>query len=132
MEEAVTFSQVPSLGLPLAKQIEGIVHLFQDHADRLDAEALLLIGSCSTGQATYRSDVDLLVILRDPPLTYDRVQKLRDLFDTLGMPELPLPVQIQFILPTAFETKEPAMATALKMAIALWEKPGFNFQRRLT
>ncbi len=87
-----------------------------------EAEGVLLTGSCSRGEATYRSDIDLLVVLKAGPLNYERVQKLRDCADRAfesDQASLVLKLEIHFVLPSVFETQEPAMIEAIRLSQVL-------------
>lgn len=85
---------------------------------------VLVIGSVSRGEATYRSDVDLLVILRQGPLNYARVQDLRRrLEEEVISGSEGLEVQAQFVLPGVHQTTEPAMRQALREAWPLISAP---------
>src|ERR1700733_10849189 len=110
------YSRVPSLIPLLHRQIQGLKDHFPDMRDIL---GVMLTGSCSSGQATYRSDVDLLVILRDGPLNFGRVREIRDTIE-MGYRKQnraeflndPLPIQITVVLKSVFSTSEPAMKEA--------------------
>ena len=122
------YSQVPSLQEPLSLQIVGIAKQFPISSK---IRGVALIGSCSIGQATYRSDVDLLVIVGAQQLTYSDVVKMRDEvenhFESKGFAELcsnPLPIQVTVVLESVFLTEEPAMRDALKTAIPLFDPNG--------
>ncbi len=124
------FTSIPSLKDPLQQQIQNLqagLARFQDE----NVAGILLIGSCSRGEATYRSDIDLLLILNEAQLKYDRVQEIRNSvelhFQRMGCQELletPLPVQLTVVLKSVFTTQEPAMIEALQRAIVLWERDG--------
>ena len=93
---------------------------------------VLLIGSTSRGMATYRSDIDLLVVLKDGDLHFGRVQNLRDHLDhaLADVADTPLPIHANFVLPSVIDTKEPAMQRALLSAIILWD-PSLELYRQL-
>ena len=120
------WTHVPSLSDPLDEQIRGIERGFPP--DVLEqAEGVLLTGSASRGEATYRSDLDLLVVLRQPPLSYERVVALRRRIEEAmpeGALERPLAADIHFILPSAFATEEKAMSAALNNAVILLDPMG--------
>lgn len=123
----ISYTQVPSLVSILEGEIESIrqtlLHIFTDS----EIMGCLLIGSCSRGEATYRSDIDLLIVLCEGPLTYSRVRDLRDRFDekwAASQGTSPLHCELHFVLRSVFETKEPAMRKALLTAISLIDKMG--------
>lgn len=129
------WSRVPSLRGPLKAQIDAlgreVTPILQDSTT--DALGVLLTGSCSRGEATYRSDVDLLVVLATAPLNYSRVRTLRDRFEarlSRAAQESPLACEIHFVLSSVFETREPAMRGALKEAKVLSDPTG-ELARRL-
>ncbi len=72
-----TYSRVESLQPLLADQVLNIAERLKVAPLMQEILGVLLTGSCARGEATYRSDIDFLVILRDPPLNYSRVTKLR-------------------------------------------------------
>ena len=82
---AVNLLKLPLLQPKLLTEINSLSQAFASSrkvAILRQVESILLIGSCSRGQATYRSDIDLLVILKEGPLTYTRVRQLRDIFES--------------------------------------------------
>lgn len=113
-------SQVPSLNPKLEKVLEDLRKKFPANLLPL-LDSVLLIGSASRGAATYRSDLDLLVVLREGPLQFERVRSLRDQFEREWLQHIqsPLPFQVNFVLPSVRSTQEPAMRDALTKAIML-------------
>lgn len=120
------YTAVASLERPLKKEIELIGFELERHLSQLNALGVLLTGSCSEGKATYRSDIDLLVLVKEGPLTYGQVCKLREQVERVLGPkkQMPLPVEVHFVLPSVFETKEPAMKKALAAAQKLCDPSG--------
>ncbi len=112
------FSNVPSLQGPLEEEIKKLATFLKEEFDAI-AFGSLLIGSCSRGDANYRSDVDILVVLKEGPLKYERVVKLRGAFDSRATLGEPLGYQLNFVLSDVFETEEPAMREALRKAVIL-------------
>ncbi len=127
--EKARFSSVASLEPKLRKQIENIATRLPKLLPENEVWGCLLIGSCSRGAATFRSDIDLLFILKSPPLDYERVSKLRDGLEKQWDQD-PLPIQCTFVLENVFSTSEPAMQQALKSAWVLWDVEG-RIQRGL-
>ncbi len=120
-----SFTKVPTLIPLLDYQMEEIKKNFPRDLEIVGA---LLIGSCSSGTATYRSDIDILVVLKEGRLTYDRVKNIRDQFEShfqgIGKEELlnkPLPVEITVVMSSVFSTIEPAMKGALSIAHILYD-----------
>ena len=81
--------------------------------------------------ATYRSDIDLLVILKEGKLDYGRVKQIRDEierhFSSVGAENVlrsPLPVECTVVLRSVFRTIEPAMKEALNFAVILSDFTG--------
>jgi hypothetical protein len=91
----------------------------------------LLVGSCASGKATYRSDVDVLVILKAAPLIYSRICALRDRFDQAWQKTGPLDCHLNFVLTNVFETSDPAMKHALHGAVTLTCHGGAELNKRL-
>jgi predicted nucleotidyltransferase len=122
------FTKVPSLGPLLDRQISELKR-FLPHLK--EVKGILLSGSCARGEATYRSDIDLLIILENGPLNYSRVQQIRDNIEQgliaqskADLLDAPLPVQITVVLDSVFSTSEPAMRDALKSALILVNPEG--------
>jgi predicted nucleotidyltransferase len=119
----MTFSSVKSLQPQVASQIAAVKATFV--ACRWpDVVALLLIGSCAEGTATYRSDIDFLVVMKTSfPLTYSQVVAYRDQIEqamnTRQVPEC-LPCQFTFVLETVRLSDEPAMTAALRKSVTLY------------
>ncbi len=120
-----SFSSVPTLQPLLAEQIIALQKLLPSLQM---VEAIYLVGSCSRSTATYRSDIDLLVVLNVKKLTFTTVQAIRDefenYFETIGHANLlvlPLPIQITVVLDSVFATTEPAMLQALEKALPLFD-----------
>lgn len=109
------------------RQVINIQTAFKNahQSDRLgEIDAVLLIGSCSIGEATFRSDIDLLVVLRNGPLHYGRVKEIRDRIEEAVLSEFllkPLPIQLTVVLRSVFDTTEPAMLKALQLSQTLFE-----------
>lgn len=122
----VRYTAVASLTPLLETQVSSLIKVLPVVFSPNESMGALLIGSCSRGQATYRSDLDILVILQTGSLTYSRVQSLRDQFEQCWSKSNagPLPCQINFVLPTVFETSEPAMQNALRDAVILHDSGG--------
>lgn len=126
------FTSVPSLIEPLRTQIRGLVSGLRSYSDPR-VSGIVLTGSCSRGEATYRSDVDLLVILGLGPgaLNYSVTREIRDSieshFKRLDADELlrqPLPVEVTVVLESVFETQEPAMLDALNKCLLIQDYSG--------
>lgn len=118
------FTKVPSLKSALSGQIEAIEEELPAIAHKLLVSEVLLIGSCASGTATYRSDIDLLFVLKSGSLNYSRVKKLRDILEqSLGKSaEHPLRCQANFVLHSVYDTQEPAMKRALQEATLLYKE----------
>jgi len=119
----MAFTQVPSLIAPLQSQIEALRAGIPTGLVKNEILGVLLIGSASRGEATYRSDVDLLFVLKEAPLNYQRTVSLKRQIEP-SLRQEPLPVQLQFVLPSVFETTERAMREALARAIILIDPTG--------
>ena len=127
------WTTVPSLQQLLDRQIKLLAERFNGGLLVDEIKGVLLTGSCSRGSATYRSDVDLLVILQAGPLKFSRVSALRDAIETAIPIETlssPLRVEFHFVLGSVFETSEPAMREALAAAETLVDLDG-NLRRSL-
>ena len=119
------YTQIPSLRESLGKQLNELSSLFP----RISSiDAVLLIGSCSVGKATYRSDIDLLIILGEEKITYDKVVLIRNQieehFTKLGRPDLlsqPLPSQITVVGKSVVSTQEPEMRRAITHSIPIFD-----------
>lgn len=112
-------TKVPSLREPLEAQIRALTSSFPNAPGIM---RLYLFGSCARGEATYRSDVDLLAVQMEAP-TFARVAAIRDFveaaFAKSGMASVlssPLPVQIQAIAEASEDrfTRESAPAILLR------------------
>lgn len=116
-------TQVPSLVGPLSEQLSAICGHVPGFSVEVEAERVLLTGSCARGEATWRSDVDLLVVLRLGPLTYSRVRSVRDAFDARvgALSDRPLPVQVSVMLAETLADPDPGTKLALRDAIAMIE-----------
>ena len=84
---------------------------------RKHAEKIVLFGSCAQGTDTAKSDIDLLVIVRDKPAAHKAAQKIK------------LSRSVQWVFKTPQEyvilnDKEPVFAAELSRGIQLWE--GFD------
>jgi predicted nucleotidyltransferase len=126
MERFPPLTSVPSLAGKLEAQLRSLREALAAASIAGEFQEVLVIGSVSRGEATYRSDIDLLFILREGPLNYSRVQDLRDRLEHQVLEkvsERALPVQAQFVLPSVRETREPAMRSALKAAWPLLHRP---------
>jgi predicted nucleotidyltransferase len=127
------FTTVKSLTQPLEQQICTLAAGFTPGLLEGEIEGVLLSGSCARGEATHRSDIDLLVVLKSGPLNYSRVQRLRDALEEAIPAETlsaPLQVNFQFVLASVFETQEPAMAQALVEARILVDPRGSLGRKR--
>lgn len=117
-------TSIPSLLEPLRKEIFLLCDLFINNTHP-EITAVLLFGSCARGSATYRSDVDLLVILCGSQLTYSKVQEIRDWCEKnieAKLTQKPLPLQITVVLECVFRTTEPGMKQALQEALYIYKK----------
>lgn len=117
------FTQVTSLRPKLEKQVRQVAKAFADSKQN-DWVALILIGSASEGQATYRSDLDFLVIVSpDRPLNYGQVVAWRDELERLlakkGV-DSTLPCQFNFVKDSVRHSVEPAMRQALAGGLVLF------------
>ncbi len=122
---AASYTTVPSLVIPLNEQIKRLKKRALDFIQKGSylLRGVLLIGSCSRGTATYRSDIDLLFVLSaSSELTYGFVKKIRDDFEEGE--ETPLPVQVTVVRETVFDTDEPAMKQALRESEVLADLSG--------
>ena len=106
---------------------------------KADILSVLLLGSCSRGTATYRSDIDILVVIDGEILNYGVVIANRDWIEAefekkaqLSTLTQPLEVQFTIVLKSVFNTSEPAMRDALSHAIVLADPRHLfkNFQER--
>lgn len=125
-----TYSTVPSLQPKLAEQIETLHGAFAKTFPQ-SVLGCYLIGSCARGEATYRSDIDLLAVINKPTPQFSDVQEIRDHFEQslakLGFDSLarePLPVQISIVGTTVFATQDPAMLQNLLEGIILFDPNG--------
>jgi predicted nucleotidyltransferase len=108
------YTKVKSLVRPLLEQITKIQYVLSQYKQSHFVGALLF-GSCSRGQATYRSDIDIMLIFAQDDLNFSFVQKTRDqaewFFAAHKMSEAlcePLQVEFQVVRNTIFNSKEPA------------------------
>lgn len=121
------WTTITSLQEPLNTQIEQLKNHFPTGLLGTTIEGVLIIGSVSRAVATYRSDLDILAVLCQPPLTYGRTVDLRDKIEKVipsAVLSHPLPVQLHFILPAAFDTGEKAMFDALRSSFILLDIGG--------
>lgn len=125
MGRAGHYSEVASLEARLCLQIRGLSKVFAEAA-LPEAIAVLLVGSCATGRANYRSDVDLLVVVGDDcKLTYGQVVRWRDQVEAaIAKQAIPavLPWQFNFVKKSVRQTTEPAMRQALSEAEVLFSR----------
>lgn len=122
-----TWTQVPTLQPKLNKQIKDLIRKFPKSFFKKDILGVLLMGSCARGQATYRSDIDCLIVLKYAPLTFARIKELREALEKHFRPSLlhrPLQCEFHFVLPGVFKTKEPAMRQGLMQSINLLDPEG--------
>ncbi len=122
-----SWTQIPSLRAALEKQIRGIIADFPRDVLESEIEGIFLVGSCSEGKATYRSDLDLLVVLKNPPLKYGRVVDLREKIEAkmpLAALSEPLACEFHFVLPDVADTSEPAMMDSISKATILIDPYG--------
>ncbi|MGZ3746422.1 MAG: nucleotidyltransferase domain-containing protein [Pseudobdellovibrionaceae bacterium] len=127
---ASTYTKVPSLIDPLAQQIQGI----KAHLESFDQEFFLgaiLFGSCSRAEATYRSDIDIMLIFDQNNLDFSFVQKTRDRienhFSVHKLSHLlnePLKAEFQVVRFSVFQSKEDEMKNNLKTGLCLVDKFG--------
>lgn len=127
------YTKVSSLKAPLKEQLDQLAEMLTSFSkENNQIEGVLLTGSCSRGEATYRSDVDLLFVVRDSSLIkFSEVQKNRDKLENflnrMGKSTLlnkPLELQSIFVSLDVFETEEPAMSEALSKAIIFVDVSG--------
>ena len=101
----------------LARFLEDLVARYQRFPE---VEAAVLFGSLAKGAFSVGSDVDLLLILRESPLTFpDRIP-----------PYLPdrAPVDVEVFPYTVEEIRrgQPLAHEALSCGKVLWQRPGFS------
>ena len=117
------YTEVPSLKKPLSDQVDQIKeNLLQQNLSEI--LAVLLVGSVAKGKATYRSDIDLLFILRKPAIKADDSHQIFERFSKNLSDNSPLPVQIVVVGDSVFQTQEPAMKQNLKESIVLADPRG--------
>ncbi|MGE0525800.1 MAG: nucleotidyltransferase domain-containing protein [Bdellovibrionales bacterium] len=124
------FTQVPSLQVPLSRQVRGLSSDL-DQIRPVGILGVLLIGSCARGTATYRSDVDLLVILDQRAFKAHDVRAVQELLENqLQAHNDPLPLQFVVVGKSVFQTQEPAMMGNLRDSLILYD-PQRLLQSRL-
>lgn len=118
------YTKVPSLKEKLEQQISALRTRLGEVLTR-DAQyfGFLLTGSCARSDATYRSDIDVLVILDEGELKAERVARLRENLESSMQPGV-LEVQFTFILKTSLNTSEPGLKQALHESALLAERNG--------
>lgn len=118
------YSRVPSLQGVLSEAIKSLMTVLGSNASKLGLSRILLIGSCAYGKATYRSDIDLLLVLENEKLSFATTRQKRDAIDALiarsGL-KLPLELDIHCILPASLQTKEAGMRQALETSVVLFD-----------
>lgn len=121
---------MPSLKNTLKAQIVELQSVFSRFSDP-HLLGVLLFGSCARGEATYRSDVDILLVFETSHLTYGFVQSARDNVEKhfrnsgkeLALSK-PLPVQTTVVASSVFATNEPGMTQALTESLLLFDRKG--------
>lgn len=123
-------TQVKSLIQPLQEQMAHLKRLLGNYRQEHFLGAILF-GSCCRGEATYRSDIDILLVFEAMDLNLAVVQKTRDLVEAFFIAhnaestlQKPLPVEFQVVLFSVFSTQEPEMLKNLKQGIILSDKQG--------
>ena len=116
-----SYSQVNSLKQPLEQQIKGLITYFTSALQK-DINYVLLFGSCAKGTATYRSDIDILVILDTRKLTFKDVQTRRKQLEQENESLFfePLPVQLSFIKLEALYSNNQITREALREGILIF------------
>lgn len=125
------YTKIPSLQGLLHIQIESLKTGLTQYAQKQFVGALLF-GSCCRGEATYRSDIDILLVFEQISLNFSFVQQTRDAiekhFTDRGLGNLlrqPLRVEFQVVRDSVFQTSDPVMKSNLEMGIILVDKTGF-------
>jgi predicted nucleotidyltransferase len=129
-DQSHLYSSVPTLQPKIEIQMRQIQSALLT-LSVVNLVGIILYGSVARGHATYRSDVDLLVIIRQDTLTYSDVQLVRDLieahFNQLGLSEIleaPLPVQLTVVRDSVFNSTEPDLQEALLSGIIFLDNMG--------
>ena len=127
-EKDCIYTRVKTLNLPLIEQIERLKHLLLGYQQQGFLGAILF-GSCSKGRATYRSDIDILLVFDQEDLNFSMTHKTRNGVEEYfksqkaeGVLLSPLPVEFQVVRRSVFLTKEPEMLKNLKQGILLVDK----------
>ncbi|MGZ3769124.1 MAG: nucleotidyltransferase domain-containing protein [Bdellovibrio sp.] len=125
------YTSIPSLATPLDQQISGLKSVIQLY-DQNFFKGAVLFGSCCRGEATYRSDIDIMLIFDQKNLDYTFVQKTRDSIEEFFLKHnaqqllnSPLPVEFQVVRSSVFSTTENEMKTNLRCGIILVDKANF-------
>lgn len=125
-----SYTQVKSLMQPLHQQVTRLSQII-DHYQQKHFLGAILFGSCCRGEATYRSDIDILLIFETMDLNLTVVQKTRDRLEAFfqsqnaeAVLQKPLPVEFQIVLLSVFSTQEPEMLKNLKQGLILSDKQG--------
>lgn len=120
--------------VPLREQISGIKAILNTF-DQDSFVGAILFGSCSRGTATYRSDVDIMLIFEQNDLDFKFVQNTRDSvehhFFKHGSSILlttPLSVEFQVVRASVFSSTEEEMKKNLRTGIILTDK--YNILRK--
>lgn len=116
---------MPTLKAPLTQQIGAIQKAIPEIAKQIDVSAVLLTGSCSRGEATFRSDIDLLFVLNKAAPTYSSIKQWRDLIES-KVSGIPLPIQAHFVSRLVEKTVEPAIRMAISDAQILFDPHGIG------
>lgn len=118
------YTKVPSLILPLQNQIEALRAYFAASAPALGLERVILFGSCARGEATYRSDVDLMLVLAEGPLTFARSSALKERVESetesSGIRSA-LPLQLTCVLSSIDASQDPGTRDALQFSSILFQ-----------
>lgn len=122
------FTAIPSLLVPLREQITGIKNILNTFHQDLFVGAILF-GSCSRGNATYRSDIDIMLIFEQNNLDFKFVQTTRDSVEnhffkhgSSTLLKTPLPVEFQVVRTSVFSSTEEEMKKNLRTGIILTDK----------
>lgn len=122
------FTAISSLLTPLREQIAGIKNILSKFDQDFFVGAILF-GSCSRGEATYRSDIDIMLIFDQSNLDFKFVQTTRDLVEghflahnSSKLLSTPLPVEFQVVRVSAFSSTEEEMKKNLHTGIVLVDK----------
>lgn len=124
------YTRIKSLVIPLSEQITKIQSLLSQYKQNQFAGAMLF-GSCSRREATYRSDIDVMLIFDQDELNFSFVQKTRDsvesFFAVNQMSAVliePLRVEFQVVRINIFNSKEQATIKNLRQGQLLFDSKG--------